>query len=503
MGGGILLSIAFAIVFLIYIFSIIIPSGTGGYNDSAIFQYIGQQVAQGGRLYADIWDHKGPVIFIVNTLGFLMSPHSCIGIHTIILIIVSCSLFAFYKACKMQMPASYAGSATLCLLMFELGILCHPQLNSIENIALLFYCIGLWVFLSVRHRYSQVGIIALGFLVSLAFWTKANLIGFGIFLPTYWILSYCSKEITFRQVLKNVCLLGIGFIIPSFFICLYFAIQGTLTHLIDASFLYNMKEYNQVSFGEFLYNVRNFSINFILQEGPLCLLIISYLGATWKNKAPHALSEWLRSQKLLLSMFIWFMFETLMCCIKGIYYPHYLIMTYPALFFSAFLTLEHLLRKMQYFRIIQIFILSLLLIPASWGFLSNFKKNISSRTFFDDQASTLLALNKELNPVATYGGIATTRILNNCNLSSPQKYCINMFVMGNNISSERKNEIETEFHTALRNNSIHLFISERKKEDIFLDNPAIQKELKKWTLINYKPSNSEERRNDLYYYSKS
>ena len=39
--------------------------------DSAFFRFIGSSILKGKTPYVDIWDHKGPVLYFIQTIGAL------------------------------------------------------------------------------------------------------------------------------------------------------------------------------------------------------------------------------------------------------------------------------------------------------------------------------------------------------------------------------------------------------------------------------------------------
>ena len=43
------------------------------HNDAAIFAYEGALVRQGGMPYLTFWDHKGPLIYLINAAGLSLS----------------------------------------------------------------------------------------------------------------------------------------------------------------------------------------------------------------------------------------------------------------------------------------------------------------------------------------------------------------------------------------------------------------------------------------------
>ena len=59
--------IPFLLLIFISLFSL--PGITLPNRDSSVFQYAGAQMLAGKIPYLDFWDHKGPLIFVVNALG--------------------------------------------------------------------------------------------------------------------------------------------------------------------------------------------------------------------------------------------------------------------------------------------------------------------------------------------------------------------------------------------------------------------------------------------------
>jgi hypothetical protein len=50
--------------------------GTGAPNDSSIFAYIGWCMAHGLKPYRDVWDHKGPLLYLLQYAGMYLHPSS-------------------------------------------------------------------------------------------------------------------------------------------------------------------------------------------------------------------------------------------------------------------------------------------------------------------------------------------------------------------------------------------------------------------------------------------
>lgn len=94
----------FGLLFLVCVIGVVLPYGFLSYaqdikQDSGVFMYTGQVIASGGLPYLDSWDHKGPLLYLLNALGFYLFNQShgvtiIEGIFLFIAIIISSNLWA-------------------------------------------------------------------------------------------------------------------------------------------------------------------------------------------------------------------------------------------------------------------------------------------------------------------------------------------------------------------------------------------------------------------------
>ena len=64
------------------------------YVDSGVFQYIGRKILEGYMPYRDIFDHKGPLLYLINALGLQLMGRN--GIRLMDWIIFSSSLIVSF-----------------------------------------------------------------------------------------------------------------------------------------------------------------------------------------------------------------------------------------------------------------------------------------------------------------------------------------------------------------------------------------------------------------------
>ena len=67
--------------------------------DSSVFKYIGGRMAKGDVPYRDMFDHKGPIIYFLNLIGYYIAPNR--GIWVIEFIFMFFSLLGAYKIARM------------------------------------------------------------------------------------------------------------------------------------------------------------------------------------------------------------------------------------------------------------------------------------------------------------------------------------------------------------------------------------------------------------------
>lgn len=56
------------------------PVGTAPQEDAGVFLYAGQKILDGGLPYRDVWDHKPPLIYLLDALGLFLGGGSIVGV---------------------------------------------------------------------------------------------------------------------------------------------------------------------------------------------------------------------------------------------------------------------------------------------------------------------------------------------------------------------------------------------------------------------------------------
>lgn len=217
--------------------------------DVNLYFNIGKCFTDGKVLYVDTFDHKGPVIFFIYALGYLISNASFLGMFIIQVLFWSIMLFAAYYTAKLFLENQYA---FLVALAFPVLVLMRTQMGgSAEEFILVFMSISTYCFVSYfkesLHQHKPVFMFIHGVMCSLVFFTKLSLIVFWVFPLSAIFLSLLLKK-EFRNLLKNAVALIGGFLIIALPIFLYLYLNDATNNAYHIYIELNREYANVTSF---------------------------------------------------------------------------------------------------------------------------------------------------------------------------------------------------------------------------------------------------------------
>ena len=93
-------------------------------SDSAIFMLIGKGMAEGKLCYVDLFDHKGPILFFIQALGWKIGGRTGIWLLECIAMLVSVA--AIEKICRELKAKSFIPLAASAAVLF--AVFCHGNL---------------------------------------------------------------------------------------------------------------------------------------------------------------------------------------------------------------------------------------------------------------------------------------------------------------------------------------------------------------------------------------
>lgn len=208
------------------------------YRDSGVFLYTGWRILHGEVPYIQVWDHKPPVIFLINALGVLLSNNSRWGIWIIELVCNSISAFIGFKIIKKafgSLPAMIGMTIYFINIFFVFS-----GGNLTEEYSLPLQFGAMWLILNEKKEKAFWRWLLIGLLGGFAFLTKQSTVGIWIALVLYLFINgiYCKQ---YKKLVSEILALITGASIVIVSCVLYFYLNGSLGEFINATFLYNFR----------------------------------------------------------------------------------------------------------------------------------------------------------------------------------------------------------------------------------------------------------------------
>ncbi len=249
-------------------------------TDESIFYIVGKYWAQGYLPYVDLWDHKGPLIFLIYCIGYLITG-SKTGVFLIQVLSLSFHVFFTYLTFREFFKKSTSIFLSLCGLFW---LACSYEGGGLTEEFLLPF-LSLAVFLTIRWlvkanvkniEHNPWQAFLLGFILGFSLMTRLTnaLTACGIMLAVGLILLYRRQ---FANLFKNIVYFILGFIAIVLPFVVYFAAHHALDEMLFGTLLYNIE--NLLSTGhksvQAGFGYKNFLLFCIMSANGIGLCVLS------------------------------------------------------------------------------------------------------------------------------------------------------------------------------------------------------------------------------------
>lgn len=277
------------------------------WNDVNCFFTVGKGMFNGLVPYRDLFEQKGPLLYFLYGLAWLVSHDTFIGAYLLEIIAGYFYLLFSYritvillkKECPILIPVLAA--ITYSAWAFEQG-------GSAEEFCLPLLSFSLWLVIrgAVKKQLSYRELVSLGFVAGCVFWIKFTMVGFyiGWFI---WFVCDCGKRKTGKEPLTAMALIAAGVILATIPWVLYFGVHGAIAdwlemYICNNLFVYSSAEAGGVAVISIILGLIGGALNFCMYN-PVTLVIFS---------AGFLLMLYFRQERLapmiMLSMFFTFVF---------------------------------------------------------------------------------------------------------------------------------------------------------------------------------------------------
>lgn len=289
------------------------------YPDSDIFQIIGKYWSEGHIPYIELWDMKGPYIFLLNAMGYYLTG-TRFGVFLIQIVFLCATLWFTYLTFRTHSSVRISAIATLASLLplsytYQGGNLTEEYL--LPFFALSFLLILRWgTDVQRRHVTNHPPIYSILYGATLGLSLMSRLTNSLPVCAAVIVISiFLLRHKLYRNLWFNACTFIIGFLCTTLPFILYFHSHHALTEMWNATFIYPFEYAQKSTRGFSNTGIHNFILNY---WNSIILLAIAVWGVIRYRKTD--IKFWLWFMSALLP-FLWF-------C-QGNHFGHYGMTVFP------------------------------------------------------------------------------------------------------------------------------------------------------------------------------
>lgn len=293
--------------------------------DSAIFSLIGKGIVNGKIVYKDLFDHKGPLLFFIEALGYYLGGHTGILLIQCLFGLVNLIfIYAIWKKIRTEQKNLLVVDLVFILIaVFSTFFYTFEGGNLSEEYSLPFISGCLYLFTryaintknEVKHPYIYSFIYGAS-LMSLALIRINNAIT--IFAGILSIMIYLIYKKEYKNLFLNLLFGLLGCITVSLPFIIYFGMHKALYDMIYATFIYNFEYAESIGHSLILSNLKKYLLLYM----PMILSIILILTKNINNK------KYSKSSFFDFMLMIIVLCNTI-CLIIANSYPHYFTVYMP------------------------------------------------------------------------------------------------------------------------------------------------------------------------------
>lgn len=244
-------------------------------TDSDVFMYIANRMHNGELPYKDFFDHKGPMIYFINSIGLMLNFANIEGIWILQCIAIFITILFTHKIIKEKFELNDIETIILTLLINSNIVFFIEKGNLTEVYALPMITVALYCMLKEKTKGFLIGVL-LALVVAL----RINMIALWIVYYIYLMIK-SIKEKQINPLLKKIGWSLLGFCSVIGAVTIYLLANHILLDCIEQYIIFNLK-YAVSSNYSLIVIIKYFMIksNFLLY----ILILISDIIFIKKNK---------------------------------------------------------------------------------------------------------------------------------------------------------------------------------------------------------------------------
>ena len=283
--------------------------------DSGVFLYVAQRLSYGEMPYLDNFDHKGPLLYLVDRIALLISP--TYGIWIMELIILFISFIIFYK-----ISGLITNNRLIPLIIVTTAAMFIPEFynegNTVELIAMPLISLALYVYC----KYFFKGSIKNHELILFGI-TFASVMLLRVNMAAPWCIMCLAvvikavKQKQAKEIRRFILFFLTGIALIAVPVFLWLLCRHAFSSFIDQYVIFNIKYSRLIGNANKHYPIYKVFFSFLKEELILVSLLISVVPCI------------LKKDTFSFSLTIMIPFTTILSSISGRMYPHYVLALIP------------------------------------------------------------------------------------------------------------------------------------------------------------------------------
>ncbi len=284
-------------------------------TDSGVFKTVALMMEKGYMPYKDSFDHKGPLLYILNWIGNKISSYR--GICVIEFLFMIGTFFVIYKISRLKCNIN----SSILVTMFSISLLFQyfQGGNLTEEYAMIFIAIAQYIFLDylMNQKVTRIRLLISGFAFGAVLFLRANMVSVWIVFSLF-ILVQTAVDKNWNIVVHFILWFMGGMCIIVVPILLWLAMRHSLSAFWESYIIFN-KVYVSVEGGRAFFDAK---WNVYLSFFNTTTFIISFCTVVYMCR--------IRDKAINIVYMIYMLITLLLICLSGRRSYHYGMILIPA-----------------------------------------------------------------------------------------------------------------------------------------------------------------------------
>ena len=216
--------------------------------DANCFFTVGKSMMNGVVMYRDLLEQKGPYLYFLHGLAWLVSHDSFIGVYLIEVLAAAFFLYFSYQSlCLLTSPRQYPFLIPImALAVYTAPSFCHG--DSVEELSLPLLAYAMWLGLDAICNHKEISpkqFLLIGITSGLIFWSKFTLVGFYIGWYVFPVYRYIKNR-NWKALFTSASMIFCGIVIVTLPWVVYFGMHHAISDWLTVYIFENLFSYSSV-----------------------------------------------------------------------------------------------------------------------------------------------------------------------------------------------------------------------------------------------------------------